>query len=78
MGLGILTAELYAGELGEQTVADVTCIMCLVGLQIRDDAKLYKLRIGNVIQAEEVYPGFSKGGLVLAKCGRGNSGKKLA
>ena len=76
--LGVGTAEFDAAELHHQTVADVAGVFGLVGLGVRHDAELHHLRVGAVVQAEEVGAGFLQGGAVFAEGVGRSAGQQLA
>ena len=70
-------AQLHAGELHHEAVADVIGIFRLVGLRIRHNAQFHHLGIGRIIQAEEVCAGFFQGRCIFAHGGGAHARKQL-
>ena len=52
-----LFAELYAGYLGEQPIADVAIVFSLRVFALGQHAELHELGIAYVVEREEVGPG---------------------
>ena len=78
MGLGVGPAQFHAVELHHQAVADVAVVFGLVGLRVGHDAQLDHLRVGGVVEAEQVGAGFLQGGGVFAHRRGGDARQQLA
>ena len=76
--LGVLLAQFDAGELGEDTVADITAVFSFVGLLVGEDAQLHEFLVCQVIKGKEIGTRLLQGGgELLQRTGRG-ARKQLA
>ncbi len=78
VGLCVGAAQLHAGELHHQAVADIVGILGLVGILVRHDSQLHHLGVSGEIESEEVSAGLLQGRCILAHSGCGYTGQQLA
>ena len=78
MGLHVLLAELDTRELREDAVADITGILCLVGILVGKYAHFDEFGIGAEIKTEQVGTGFFEGGRELTHRRGTDPGQELS